>query len=347
MFRGHGRSIRVARRHLIRFRKRTRLWVVPLLASIAACVFLYVYWILLPYWALQGFGRCPVPSNLVIAHRGASYLAPESTAAAYELARDVGADYLEVDLRRTVDGILVAFHDKKNLQRTTDVAMVFPGRAEEPLEEFAFADLQRLDAGAWFNSAYPERKKPAYNGLRILTLDQIIDIAELGPMQPGLYIETKSSEHPQGLLEDALVTLLTRRQWIDRPMPNVTGKPKVIFQSFSKESLARLEKLAPSVPRILLADDGRVTEIGWQQVLKDAKDVGAVGVGPSGYYGWPWHVGEAHRAGLIVHPYYANENWQFRLLTLFGADGLFTDRSDALLTFYGRGCTGASYDETE
>ena len=57
-----------------------------------------------------------IPYPAVIAHRGASYDAPESTAAAYKVARDLGADYLELDLQRSKDGVLFALHDN-NLQR--------------------------------------------------------------------------------------------------------------------------------------------------------------------------------------------------------------------------------------
>ncbi len=81
------------------------------------------------------------------------------------------ADYLEVDLRRTLDGILVAFHDESDLRRTTDVAGTFPQRADDPVERFVFADLQRLDAGVWFNKTYPQSAKPSYAGRRQRTND--------------------------------------------------------------------------------------------------------------------------------------------------------------------------------
>jgi hypothetical protein len=63
-----------------------------------------------------------------IAHRGASAYAPEHTAAAYELAIEQGADYVEQDLQVTKDGQLVCLHDL-TLERTTNVEDVFPGRA--------------------------------------------------------------------------------------------------------------------------------------------------------------------------------------------------------------------------
>ena len=88
------------------------------------------------------------------------------------------------------------------------------------------------------------------------------------------------------------MALLVRRGWINNgpSVPSPTAKSKVIFQSFSKSSLARLRHLAREMPRILLADDRTVKQTGWQKVIDDAKSVQAVGVAPSGYYGWPWYI---------------------------------------------------------
>ena len=82
-----------------------------------------------------------IPHPAVIAHRGASFDAPESTAASYKLARDLGADYLEMDLQRSKDGVLFALHDD-NLQRTTDVATKFPERKDSPANAFTMAELK-------------------------------------------------------------------------------------------------------------------------------------------------------------------------------------------------------------
>ena len=56
---------------------------------------------------------------LNIGHRGASAYAPEHTFASYDLALEQGADYIEIDLQMTADGVLVAMHDK-TLNRTAD-----------------------------------------------------------------------------------------------------------------------------------------------------------------------------------------------------------------------------------
>lgn len=111
-----------------------------------------------------------LPWPAVIGHRGASYDAPEETIASYTLARDLGADYLEMDIQRTKDGVLIALHDDK-LGRTTNIADVFPERAKDPVSTFTLAELKQLDAGSWFNKAYPDRARPGFVGLKILTLE--------------------------------------------------------------------------------------------------------------------------------------------------------------------------------
>src|SRR5688572_6859584 len=63
--------------------------------------------------------------KLLVAHRGASAYAPEHTLAAYRLAIEQGADYVEQDLAVTRDGVLICLHDE-TLERTTNVEEVFP-----------------------------------------------------------------------------------------------------------------------------------------------------------------------------------------------------------------------------
>jgi len=203
--------------------------------------------------------RLGIPHPAVIAHRGASWDAPESTAAAYKTARDLGADYLELDLQRSKDGVLFALHDN-NLQRTTDVASKFPERKDSPANAFTMAELKTLDAGSWFNAAYPDRARPSFAGLNILTLDEIIDIAQGNPLhQPGLYIETKEPKQFPGIERD-LRAKLQDRGWLSPAGSKLgksqlavgQGKGKVVLQTFEKSSLELLQKEMPKVPKILL-----------------------------------------------------------------------------------------------
>lgn len=257
--------------------------------------------------------KAGIPWPAVIAHRGASFDAPEETIPAYILARDLGADYLELDLQRTQDGVLIALHDD-NLRRTTNVAEVFAARADEPVNRFTLAELKQLDAGSWFNKAYPERARKGYAGLKILTLDEVIDIAEGGANKPGLYIETKAPGQFPGIEAD-LKKALDKRGWLsERPAAagqvNVAHLPgRVVLQTFEKNSLQLLHKEMPQVPKVLLLwigkgsipaksdvdfkDSGlkdRASYYGAQEVRSEAdfqawidwaKANGAIGTGPS------------------------------------------------------------------
>ena len=257
-----------------------------------------------------------IPHPAVIAHRGASFDAPESTAASYKLARDLGADYLEMDLQRSKDGVLFALHDN-NLQRTTDVASKFPERKDAPANQFTLAELKTLDAGSWFNAAYPDRARPAYVGLKILTLDEIIDIAQGNPLhKPGLYIETKEPKQFPGIEHD-IKEKLQDRGWLSPAGSKLAkselsvgqGKGKVVLQTFEKSSLELLQKEMPNVPKVLLlwvgegsiepkskvtfvesGDKDKATyyakqepksKAEFQQWIEYAKAQGAIGTGPS------------------------------------------------------------------
>jgi glycerophosphoryl diester phosphodiesterase len=271
------------------------------------------------------FQKTGIPEKAVIAHRGASWFAPEETEPAYILARELGADYLEFDIQLTSDGVPVLFHDD-TLVRTTNVAEVFPQRKNAAVFAFTLAELKMLDAGSWFNIKNPDRARPSYKNLRLLTLGEVIKIASSGRPGQRLYIESKSPEANPGV-EEKIVSQLKNAGWLD--------KSKVVFQSFSLDSLKRFRELAPEISRVYLVDEKMEKDSGWANILKATANT-ANGVGPVGYIAWPWNIGKAHKKGLIVHVYTINALWQARLVNLFGADGIFTDRCDMLLRHYGR-----------
>ena len=273
-----------------------------------------------------------LPFPTVMAHRGASFLAPEETALSYRLAQAVGADFLEADIQRTQDGVLIALHDD-TLERTTDVARVFPGRQKQPVSAFTWEELAQLDAGSWFNATFPDRARPEFARAKILRLDELLDIALSGPSPSGLYLETKSPERFPGIEAD-LVKLLARRGYLtDAGAPTRPGT--LVFQSFSAESLRNFQTVAALVPRIYLLDEAMVRAQGYDTLVTAAKALGS-GIGPVGYYAYPWHTLRAHRAGLLVHPYTLNRRWQLRLARWFGLDGVFTDRCELAVPMFGR-----------
>jgi len=85
----------------------------------------------------------------IIAHRGARSIAPENTIAAANQAFEAGADLWETDIAVTRDEQLILFHDDF-LQRTTNVAAVFPKRQHQVFTEFTLAEIRLLDPGTHF-----------------------------------------------------------------------------------------------------------------------------------------------------------------------------------------------------
>ena len=292
-----------------------------------------------------------IPYPTVVAHRGASWVAPESTAPAYELARDMGAHYLEADLQRTRDGVVVAFHDR-TLARTTSVEEVFPERANDPFETFTHDELMELDHGSWFNVAFPGRTRDSYEGLAPVTLEELITIAEEGSNNPGLYLETKDAERYPGIEEDILEILRNAGWYPDPPTLDApdaalnerfgassvdvaSGPARIIVQSFSASSVDSLVTLIPDLPVVYLISRRMADADGFRFHLDRAVEMGAAGVGPDGHLGFPWHTRQAHARDLLVHHYTINEPWQMRLLRRFGGDGIFTDRPAVALETYG------------
>lgn len=118
-----------------------------------------------------------VMDNAVIAHRGSTYWVPEETEAAFRWARNIGADYLEIDMQRTSDGVLLALHDD-NLQRTTNIGQVFPYKQDAYCYELTFEEIMQLDAGSWFNFDNPDRARDGFVGQGISVLEDVIQIAQ-------------------------------------------------------------------------------------------------------------------------------------------------------------------------
>jgi len=176
---------------------------------------------------------------LVIAHRGASALAPEHTLAAYEQALHDGADGWECDVRMTMDGHLVCVHDRK-LHRTSN------GRGAVARQELV--ELQRLDFVSWKPGwAHPASRLCVDRG--VLTLHRLLEFFVDCGSPLRLLIETKHPSRYRGHVEYALVSLL-RRFGLQSP-PKGSESP-VVVMSQSPSALRRIRLLAPRLPTVQL-----------------------------------------------------------------------------------------------
>jgi len=318
---------------------------------------------------------------IVIGHRGASGYRPEHTLAAYELAIELGADYIEPDLVSTKDHVLVVRHENE-ISGTTDVAGHKEFADRETMktidgvpvigwftEDFTHAELGTLrarerlpairPAGAAFDDRY-----------HIPTFQQVIDLAKR--RQVGIYPETKHPTYFRSIglpLEEPLVRALDASGY--------RGPDASVFvQSFEVGNLRRLRRMT-DVPLVQLLDDhGRPYDLvvsGDPRTYADlATPAGLAalaahvqGIGPnkglivprdaSNRRGSPnVLVDDAHRAGLLVHPWtFRRENAflpedlrrgdpadpaylrgvgdlpaELRQFHQLGVDGLFTDNPD-------------------
>lgn len=270
----------------------------------------------------------PRPAAFSVAHRGASAYAPEHTMAAYRLALEQGADYIEQDLAITKDGVLVCSHDP-SLERVTNVEELFPDRFTEVkagdrttkrwfIEDFTLAEIKRLDAGAWFDATFasPLASLPAhrsrgtggagasgFKGAQIVTFQEAIDLIK---GKAGFFPELKTPGRVRAKgfdLEQAVADILKKNGLAGASM--LKGRPAVHLQVFEEDSLRRLAVLLPEVPRsFLIGTPDLAAKWLSPEGLKGAKAF-VTGVAPAKAIldRAPEIVARAHEAGLTVVPY--------------------------------------------
>ncbi len=268
----------------------------------------------------------PLSAPIVIAHRGASGSRPEHTLAAYELAIDQGADFIEPDLVPTKDDMLVARHENA-IGGTTDVAAhpEFASRRTTKtidgqvltdwfVEDFTLAELKTLRAKERLPQLRPGNT--AHDGrFEVPTLAEIIALAKRRHV--GIYPETKHPTYFAGIghpTDVALVDALKAAGWDSADAP-------VFIQSFEVANLKRIHALTTVRLIQLVAGQGApadgaaasyaamLTPAGLNQVATYA-----YGIGPDKAQLWVGDVPtslvvDAHAAGLRVHPWtYRAEN---------------------------------------
>lgn len=282
---------------------------------------------------------------IVIAHRGACAYRPEHTLAAYELAINMGADFVEPDLVSTKDGVLIARHENE-ISETTDVQdhpefrqrkckKKIDGVEKEGwfTEDFSLKELKNLRA----KERLPQIRKnnTIYDGMyEIPTLQDVIDLvkrknAELGKSL-GLYIELKHPSYFAGLkldLESKLLATLAKNGF-DKKVDSVflqCFEPSTL-KSLRRKCKYRLIQLIDEEgsPFDAVAKGDKESKESFAQMLEPEglREIAryAHGIGPNKRAIVPCFkdaamqkpsplVENAHAAGLLVHPWtFRNEN---------------------------------------
>lgn len=237
----------------------------------------------------------PWPYPRWIAHRGAGKLAPENTLAAFRVGAAHGYRAFECDVKLSADGIPFLLHDA-TLQRTTS--------GHGPAAALAWADLARLDAGAWHGRPYAGEPVPSFAAIARFCLrnDYALDV-EIKP-SPGRELET-----------GRVVAAMAAHLWAAAPTPP-------LMTSFQPAALEGARAAAPQLARGLLLDALRP---GW---LDDAKALGCAAVVTNYTLLDAAVLAAIHGAGMRGLVYTVNDPAEARRLDTLGIDGIVTDAVD-------------------
>jgi len=230
----------------------------------------------------------------VIAHRGASSLAPEGTLAAYRKAIELGCDYVELDVRTTRDGALVCMHDRA-VDRTTNGSGL--------VADLTAAEIRALDAGSHFS--------PEFAGERVPYFEEALELCQ---GRIGVYLDLKEAPLP------LLVQMLRRYGLVDHT---------VVYGGVRE--FRALRALEPGL-RIMPGLDDLLTVPG--VITSVVQELGAEVLDSHLSEWDARAVAEAHAAGAVVWVDImgATETEEgMRRALAMGVDGIQTDKPQLLL----------------
>jgi len=227
---------------------------------------------------------------LVIAHRGASSAAPENTLAAFDAAREAGADGIELDVRLCATGEPVVIHDAR-VDRTTNGCGA--------VSVLGLAELRRLDAGSWFSERFAGEPVP--------TLDEALEVAA-GHLLVNVEIKGADATAEAAPLVTAIASVVRSHGMADW----------VLVSSFDPLALVQMRRAAPELPLALL-----YSQIPSSDLRRRLPDLCAVHPRHDLVNGSA--VEAAHRCGRLINTWTVNERTDMLRLTDLGVDGIITD----------------------
>jgi len=230
----------------------------------------------------------------VLAHRGASAYAPENTLAAFRLAIEQRADWLEMDVQQTRDGHLVVFHDLR-MERTTN--------GQGNLRDLTLEQVRQLDAGSWFGKQFAGEKVPTFEEVVALAREQNIRI----------FPEVKDPRFYPGI-EERMAGIIAAYGYED----------STIVQSFDMGSLERLRLANPSLKLAALYSAA--------SPIRGELPAGVSVIGPpwETVAGDPAIVRDAHANSRQVVVWSVDGPAPVRLLLDARVDGIITSRPDVI-----------------
>ncbi|HVU86328.1 MAG TPA: glycerophosphodiester phosphodiesterase family protein [Pirellulales bacterium] len=232
----------------------------------------------------------------VVAHRGASRVAPENTLPAFQVAVQWGVDMVEFDYLHTADQVPVAFHDE-DLDRLTDARARWGGE-KIPLATKTLAELKTLDAGSWLG--------PQFAGTRIPTLEEALDAILAGSLP---LIERKAGDAA------TFVDLVNRRHCV----------ASVAVMAFDWDYLRECRRLSPTLVLGALGEH----DISAAQ-LDEMQSFGAAFAGWNNKHLTKAHVDALHERGLRASVWTVDDPGRAKELVSFGVDMITSNVPDVI-----------------
>ncbi len=242
---------------------------------------------------------------LVSAHRGGGALAPENTLAAFRNGIALGADFLEMDVHLTKDGVPVVIHDP-TIDRTTDGV----GR----VADLTLAQLQTFNAAAKFPGAAEKQIVP--------TLAQVLDLAKPTSVQLEIEIKVNADNQPYPGIEQKVIDEITARGMLDR----------VRLTSLDLDTLRRVRAINPKIKTTALLSFTYFRSHDLDQPAAVIDDVArfADGIGVNSALLTPKLVQEAHNRKMSVDVWTVDSESEMTKFIKMGVDSITTNRPDVL-----------------
>lgn len=236
----------------------------------------------------------------IFAHRGASGYAPENTLPAFLLAREQGADGVELDVQLTADGCPVVIHDER-IDRVSDGTGFVRDYTLDELKNFSF-----------------HNNMEAYRGVTISTLDEVLGALVPGTMKVNIELKTGIFWYPD--IETKVLHAVRKADMEER----------VIYSSFNHYSIQRLLELEPRASAAYLFSDVIV------DVEKYAAANRVYALHPAVYHlKMSDFLARYRKAGMKIRVWTVNDEKDMKEFIRAGVDALITNYPDTALKVRG------------
>lgn len=221
----------------------------------------------------------------ITAHRGSSAAAPENTMASMEKAVEDLADFVEIDVQETKDGVVVLGHDT-SLKRVAGVS--------RPISDYTLEELEKLEVGKWHSEEYA--------GERIPTLEEVLDYCK-GKLKVNIELKNLGADSD---MPDKVVALIEKRQM----------KEQCLVTSVRLSYLSRVKELNPDI------HTGYIVSAAYGNYYS-SDYIDFVSLRSS--FVTEHLVESAHEKGKAVHAWTVNSKGELERMKMLGVDNIITD----------------------